>query len=196
MFFVCGSGRLLVAVALVWAWLLLGFVACRLWSALCVLFLSCGVHAWRRKGTDPKTGNDLCSLYVRYPLLFDVLGLLFPASEASRVGGTLGCVLRDGSDGWRSPVSRGDNTGGEVLYFFRQPSVSVPPTGSEPRDGFSFWVCSGTSIPSTRGVAASVSDALLRQPSSSSTSLRRLRLGVAAQASGTSLRRCFRYSRR
>ena len=32
-----------------------------------------------------------------------------------------------------------------------------------------------------------VSDALSRQPSSSSTSLRRLRLGVAAQASGTSL---------
>ena len=41
-----------------------------------------------------------------------------------------------------------------------------------------------------------VSDALSRQPSSSSTSLRRLRLGVAAQASGTSLPRCFRYSRR
>ena len=32
-----------------------------------------------------------------------------------------------------------------------------------------------------------VSDALSRQPSSSSTSLRRLRLGVAAQASGTLL---------
>ena len=36
-------------------------------------------------------------------------------------------------------------------------------------------------------VAASFSDALSRQPSSSSSSLRRLWLGVAAQASGTSL---------
>ena len=33
--------------------------------------------------------------------------------------------------------------------------MSVPPTCSEPRDGFSFGVCSGTSVPSTRGVAAS-----------------------------------------
>ena len=30
--------------------------------------------------------------------------------QEPRVGGTLG-VLRDGSDGWRSPVPRGDNTG-------------------------------------------------------------------------------------
>ena len=36
-------------------------------------------------------------------------------------------------------------------------------------------------------VAASFSDALSRQPSSSSSSLRRLWLGVATQASGTSL---------
>ena len=33
--------------------------------------------------------------------------------------------------------------------------VSVPPTGSEPRDGFSFGVVLGTSVHSTRGVAAS-----------------------------------------
>ena len=39
-------------------------------------------------------------------------------------------------------------------------------------------------------VAASFSDALSRQPSSSSSSLRRLWLGVAAQASGTSLSWC------
>ena len=31
-------------------------------------------------------------------------------------------VRRDGSDGWRSPVPRGDNTGVEVVYFLRQPS--------------------------------------------------------------------------
>ena len=74
--------------------------------------------------------------------------------------------------------------------------VSVPPAGSEPRDGFSFRVCSGSSVHSTRGVAASFSDALSRQPSSSSTSLRRLRLGVTAQASGTSLSDISAISRR
>ena len=42
----------------------------------------------------------------------------------------------------------------------------------------------GSRVPERCGV---ISDALSRQPSSSSTSLRRLRLGVAAQASGTSL---------
>ena len=64
--------------------------------------------------------------------------------------------------------------------------VSVLPTGSEPRDGFSFRVVLGLRIV-VQDVAASFSDALSRQPSSSSTSLRRLWLGVAAQASGTSL---------
>ena len=32
--------------------------------------------------------------------------------QKHRVGGTLGGVLHDGSDGWRSPVTQGDNTGG------------------------------------------------------------------------------------
>ena len=57
--------------------------------------------------------------------MFWVFGSL---RQKPRVGGTLGGVLRDGSDGWRSPVPRGDNTGGEVLYFFRQPS-RVSPAG-------------------------------------------------------------------
>ena len=38
-----------------------------------------------------------------------------------RVGGPLGCERRDGSDGWRSPVPRGDNTG-------RRDCVHPPPT--------------------------------------------------------------------
>ena len=32
--------------------------------------------------------------------------------QKHRIGGTLGGALRDGSDGWRSPVRRGDSTGG------------------------------------------------------------------------------------
>ena len=43
--------------------------------------------------------------------------------QKPRVGGTLRGSLRDGSDGWRSPVSWGDNTGGEFFYPFRQPSL-------------------------------------------------------------------------
>ena len=35
----------------VWAWSLLGFVARGLWSALPVLFLFCGVRAWKRRET-------------------------------------------------------------------------------------------------------------------------------------------------
>ena len=46
--------------------------------------------------------------------------------QKPRVGGTLGGSLRDGSDGWRSPVPRGDNTGGEFFYRFRQPSFVGP----------------------------------------------------------------------
>ena len=50
--------------------------------------------------------------FRKYPP--DGLGLWLPATEASRVGGTHGRVRRDGSDGWRSLVPRGDNTGERV----------------------------------------------------------------------------------
>ena len=53
-----------------------------------------------------------------------------------RVGGTRGRVRRGGSDGWRSRVSRGDNTGGArsctSAANHRSP---VPLTGSVHRDG-------------------------------------------------------------
>ena len=54
----------------------------------------------------------------------------YPPPCSRRVGGTHGRVRRDGSDGWRSPVSRGDNTGGETVYLFRQPSLSSHTDGS------------------------------------------------------------------
>ena len=57
-----------------------------------------------------------------------------------QVGGTHGCVRRDGSDGWRSPDPRGDSTGRSRLST---PSANhrfqVPPTGSVHRDGSFFW---------------------------------------------------------
>ena len=56
--------------------------------------------------------------------------------------------------------------------------------------------CSGTSVRSTRGVAASFLTRCRGSRIFSSLSLRRLRLRVAAQASRTSHPRCFRYSRR
>ena len=68
--------------------------------------------------------------------------------QKPRVGGTHGRVRRDGSDGWRSPVPRGDTAGGS------SPSTSsanhrfpVPPTASVHRDG-SFFLCivTGSSV--------------------------------------------------
>ena len=66
-------------------------------------------------GSGREILNELCDL------LLDVLGL-GSLHQKPRVGGTLGGVLRDGSDGWRSPVPRGDNTGGRV-YLLSQPSL-------------------------------------------------------------------------
>ena len=96
-----------------------------------------------------------------------------------------GHLVGDGSDGLRSPVSGATILGARFSTSSAKHPVSVPPAGSEPRDGFSFWVVLdfGSLYQRRCGV---VSDALSRQPSSSSTSLRGLRLGVAAQASGTS----------
>ena len=74
--------------------------------------------------------------------------------QKHRVGGTLGCVRRDGSDGWRSPVPRGDNTGASCSTTSANHPVSVPPTGPElPERFLLFW--DGTSVHSTRDIAAS-----------------------------------------
>ena len=97
---------------------------------------------------------------------FDVLGLWISASGASRRRAP-GRVRCDGLDGWRSPVPRqARRQVANVAMHLLQ-----------------FWG-------STRDVAAS-SCVLSRRPHVSSLSLRRLRLGVAAQAS-----RCFCKSRR
>ena len=110
------------------------------------------MRQWQRQ----RILNELCDL------LLDVLGL-GSLHQKPRVGGTLGGELRDGSDGWRSPVPRGDNTGGaRTIYLLSQPSLFSPADMSRTswwiflpvhRDGF-FCVL-GTSVRSTlwrRGV--------------------------------------------
>ena len=119
----------------------------------------------------------------RYPLAVWDFGSLH---QKPWVGGTFCRVLRDGSGGWQSPVPRGRQ------YWGASSSTSSPTIVCLSRrlvpnlvmDSLSglFWDF-GSLYQRRCGV---VSDALSRQPSSSSTSLRRLRLGVAAQASGTS----------
>ena len=85
-------------------------------------------------------------LYVRYPHQRSVAFCRFlpgrsmfldfgSLHQQPRVGGTHGRVRRDGSDGWRSPVPRGDNTGS--VCVLRQPSLSSP---GDNRDG-SFFLC-------------------------------------------------------
>ena len=107
----------------VWAWTLLGRCLSPLVLPL-ALFRFGGVQLWEKKGADPKTGSDsVITLRQASPSMFWDFGSLH---QKHRVGGTHGRVRRDGSDGWRSPVHQGDNTGVQVVYFLRQPSSVSP----------------------------------------------------------------------
>ena len=72
------------------------------------------------EGADPRTGFSSAGI------LIDVLGLWFPASEASRVGGPLvvrivpGQMVRDRRSPWATIL------GGEFVYLLRQPSHQGP----------------------------------------------------------------------
>ena len=79
-----------------------------------------------------------------------------------RVGGPPGCVRRDGSGGWRSPVSRGDHTGGRdcallpptIAFWARRqvPKAVTDRTVGSVRDG---WPCaSGGVFSFPRAIAA------------------------------------------
>ena len=63
-----------------------------------------GVQLLKKKVHRTPKPAVICYHFMTGTFLFDVLGLWLVASEASRVGGPLDCVRRDGSDGWRSPV--------------------------------------------------------------------------------------------
>ena len=181
-----------------WAWSLLGRCLSPLVLPL-VLFRFVGVQLKKKRAPTPEPAVIQRSLFDRHPLLFRCSGTLDLCIRSIASRRALGCELRDGSDGWRSPVPRGDNTGGRGY-------VHPPPT-------IAFWArrqvpkfVTGRSVDSVRDGRSStprrvrrcgvISHALSRQPVLSSVSLRRLRLGVAAQASGTSHPKCFRYSRR
>ena len=88
---------------------------------LLALACGCGVVLWLFcflcEGADLRTGL----FHAGIPSMFWDFGSLH---QKPQVGGPLGSVRRDGSDGWRSPVPRGDITGGgEVAYLLRQPSL-------------------------------------------------------------------------
>ena len=75
-------------------------------------------------GIPPKAGCG--HPYLRFDL-FSMFWDFGSLHQKPRVGGTIGGVLRDGPDGWRSPVTRSDNTGrGEFFCVFRQPSSAGP----------------------------------------------------------------------
>ena len=109
----------------------------------------------------------------------DVLELWISWHQKHRVGGTHGRVRRDGSDGWRSPVPRGDNTG-ERDRALPPPTIAcksrrqVPNTVTDlsvdsVRDG---WSCT-----SRRGAALRrhSGQPLRQRPSDLVLTLRRLR---------------------
>ena len=196
MFSVCGSGRVLVAVALGsgpgCSWGLLP-VTCGLLSVSC--FFLVGSKPGEERAPTPKPPVICVHFMSGIPscLMFWDFSSLHQKHRAS--AGHLVVYFVTGLMVGDRRFPGATILGARFSSSSANHPVSVPPTGSEPRDGFSFGVVLGLrfTLPEALGV---VSDALSRQPSSSSTSLRRLRLGVAAQASGTSLPRCFRYSRR
>ena len=110
------------------------FLCCPSWRFLpglafvpvCVCLFLC-----RRPGLCLPGVCPVCGLVFRCLSLvaFGVRVSLWAPSlhQKQRVGGTTGCVRRDGSDGWRSPVPRGRQIlGVETVYLLRQPSLSSP----------------------------------------------------------------------
>ena len=110
--------------------------------------------------------------------------------QKHRVGGPPGGVRRDGSDGWRSPVPRSDNTGGRgSCSSSANHRLLGPPSGPELLDASQTdgdIIVVGLRFAPLEEFQRHFS----RQPYFTSMSLRRLRLGVAAQASRTSHSRC------
>ena len=74
----------------------------------------------------PRVASGLCSLLSLWFCTSLTASRMFwdsgPCIRSPRVGGTFSAALRDGSDGWRSPVHLGDKTVGELVHPFRQPS--------------------------------------------------------------------------
>ena len=111
----------------VWAWSLLGLVACRLWSALSLpFFFSVGSEPGRgtKQASDPKTDSDPKITLRQVSSLLDVLRLCVRSHESASV--SVVYVATDQMVGdRRSPGAT--ILGGEIVYLLRQPSPSGPP---------------------------------------------------------------------
>ena len=181
----CCSGRLLVAVALGLGLVAFGSVSVAPGSSLGSVPFRWG-PVQRRKGHRPKKPAVICDHFMSgIPIpscsMFWDFGSLHQKHRAS--AGHLVVYFVTGLMVGDPRFPGATILGARFSTYSANHPVSVPPTGSDPGDGFLsglFWDF-GSLYQRRCGV---VSDALSRQPSSSSTSLRRLRLGVAAQASG------------
>ena len=93
--------------------------------------LTAGNAAGNRRGAkilDPRSSSccqrsplSLVSLVLHVLTVSRTFWDFGSLHQKHRVGGTPGCAGRDGSNGWRSPVPRGDNTGRRVC-------LPLPPT--------------------------------------------------------------------
>ena len=153
----------------------------RFWVGVClplVPFRFGGVQPRNKKGTDPKTGSDPKITFLVGNPSVRCSGTLDLCNRSIASRRALGCELRDGSDGWRSPVPWGDNTGGRdgvppppTIAFWARRQVPKFVTGravDSVRDGRS-------SIPRRVRRCGVISHALSRQPVLPSVTLRRLR---------------------
>ena len=189
----CCSGRLLVAVALGLGLVAFGSVSVTPWFCPWSRFVSVGFNPGGRRAPTPRPAVIQRSLFGWHPFPFLCSGTLGLSIRSIASRRALGCGLRDGSDGWRSPVPRGDNTGGRD-YVHPLPSIAfwarrqVPKfvTGravDSVRDG-------RYSIPRRVRRCGVISHALSRQPILSSVSLRRLRLGATPDVEASCITSC------
>ena len=96
-----------------WALVLLARLSLALVGGVVVSFVSLS------EGAVPRTGFS-----AGIPLFSS--GTSVPCTRSPRVGGTFCLEQRDGSDGWQSPVPRGDILGGVLEYLTCQPSLYCP----------------------------------------------------------------------
>ena len=85
-------------------------------------------------GTNPRTGS------FRLPSGRSMFLEFGSMHQKPRVGGTHGRVRRYGSDGWRSLVPRGDNTGGGRDHLPLPPTIVSSPAD---RSRTSLWIVEG-----------------------------------------------------
>ena len=178
----CCSGCLFVAVALGRFWV----GVCRSWSCPLYRSVSVGSNSKKKRAPTPKPAVIRRSLFDRHPFLFRCSGSSVPCirSQESAVHMVVYFVTAQIVGDRRFPGAT--ILGGGSLHL--PPTIPYQSRRLVPNlvmDSLSrlFW----DFVLFYQRRCGVVSDALSRQPSSSSTSLRRLRLGVAAQASGTSL---------